>query len=38
MFTHENKVARSPMKATEKHFDLQRKTWIITKHKSQNTA
>ena len=37
MFTHENTVARSPMKATEKHFDLLRKTQVITKV-SQNAA
>ena len=35
MFTHEKKVAPSPMKATEKHFDLLRKTEVITKF-SQN--
>ena len=31
MFTYENTVAHSPMKATEKHFNLLRKTRVITK-------
>ena len=36
-FTHENTVARSPMKATDKHFDILRKTQVITKV-SQNAT
>ena len=36
-FTHEITVSRSPMKATEKHFDSLRKTQVITKV-SQNAA
>ena len=31
MLTHENTVARSPMKATEKYFDILRKARVITK-------
>ena len=37
MFTHEKTVAPSPMKASEKHFDLLRKTPVITKV-SKNAA